>query len=214
MPNWNLPLLTKRHRESCAFAEPPELGSMSLWLLVAFSVLWLIAAGALGVSWRWKRVSENHLKAHQCVGLTAHRLKESLNQIEFLNSRIQELRLAASAVPEPAARVAIRASLKAIEIFQDKELLRLLGAVSFWNTIGCPSAPGIQKNPIQSPSWKRPPEDSIGTQALWWLSSRPKKIRLHANYRRQNAAALIQAKTMVHTNAWSADFISPGNVFH
>jgi len=187
---------------------------------VQFALVMVVLVMVLGGFGIWGIQVEHQLRLNRCVGKAAHRLRDTLVDLESSNQRMRELRVSiAAAMGEfPAAVPPLKIALQGVAKVQDMRLWAWKAHQGQWLlTWGCGN---IRDRPLPLPSLKhyRSPPDILGPPPLEWPGLMPKTFFIQVSYKNRHSAAHVQIEpsgkggfyeTITGHQKWKASWTSP-----
>ncbi len=152
----------------------------------------------------WHQQVKRQLQVNGCVGQVSQKLATTLNQIQFTNQRMWELRFAVIAMQAwPPGIPPLQALLKVVALIQDGILISWkVRQGQWWAQQGCGFSQVTTKRklkqlasfrPLVSLEFRRDPPDFLGMQPLVWSAATgmPEKFQVVAAHRGRQSAAVI-----------------------
>ncbi len=159
------------------------------------SIIFMVAITLLGLNGQWTRLTRQQISLDRCVGKEALALKKNIHQIEFLNSRINELRALMLAAPTPAILTTLRTALHGVFIAQEAALLKWrLKAIHWLSPTFCSSTLSAAL-PYPTLFYRRPPADVLGPKALLHPAPSTPKLKLSRSTQNRKSGALVWQST-------------------
>lgn len=169
-------------------------GSAHLIFVVLTVIMALAGFGSWGVFRHWRFLVEHQLRLNRCVGQVAHQLRDVLNEIESLNRRIENLRLAISAAKlYPPTVPPLQATLTIVVAYQESIRFRwALNQAQWLVQRGCGNR-GDSARPLPSLEYQREPPDDLGPQTLSWVGKKPDQFFIQADHKNRHSAATVDS---------------------
>jgi hypothetical protein len=189
-----------------------EEGVLQVPLALAMAILLATCFATWGILRHWRHLTETQLRLDQCVAGSALGLRTRLNEIEAVNTRIRELRLALAVAVLPEAQAPLRAAL-AVEGAHARLLLRThdLKRASWVVRRGCGGS-GDTAIPLPALPWQETPPDGLGPTPLVWRTGATRELFIQAGHSPRHAAASVFAADTGEKDAiqgWHARWVPP-----
>ncbi len=182
-------------------------GVLHLPLALLFSCIATTGFYLLTLMHNFRVHAENQLEMDACIQRVSVELQQTLESIENENKLIDINRLALQAAgnAHPATAAALRATLIAIVIRQDSQLLQWKIKQAKWLVQACQIRDHL-RTPLPSLLWNRNPPDSIGPQKLVWPTDQNKELKIVLLRKKLHSSSVIENTKQKPT--WSARWTS------
>ncbi len=158
----------------------------------------------------WKGQVRVQLELDECVGKTAHDLRDRMKSIERLNLAMTATRAAlAVSTIAPPGRAALQATLQVEALEQQRLILMWRIKQAAWLTRrGCPESRGLPM-PYPDFPWIQDPPDSLGPRPLRLPSPDP-RLRIGLKARNRSSFAVVERRN--EERKWTANWSNPSRL--